>query len=387
MKGRLISLLAGLLLLALGASAQGAACDRMQQRADIPDSRLRLCWSVVDEQLRMVAVYPGSTWIGVGWGQRMQGADAVIGRPDAGSVTDSYITGRRLEDILADKRSDIVDSSLNVEHGFTTMAFTRPLDTGDGEDVRLTPQGWTTLLWASGDGRSFRRHRHYGVIDINLATGEVRRPGTAWVLLIHGGIMLLAWGVVAPVVALVARFCKVAKGQGFPRRLDNRFWWCAHLYGNTAVVVLSWLAVALLWVSFNGPAIDSVHETVGMLVLCLGIWQLCWGIGRGTKGGPTGKGADPLNPETWRGDHYDMTPRRRVFETVHKTSGYLVLLLTVLTVFSGLIELKAGWAWMLAYAAWILVYLLLFRVFSLKGARVDTYQAIWGLDKRHPGNR
>ena len=39
--------------------------------------------------------------------------------------------------------------------------------------------------------------------------------------------------------------------------------------------------------------------------------------------------ADPADPATWRGDHYDMTPRRRLFEAWHKTAGWSLIALAV----------------------------------------------------------
>lgn len=53
------------------------------------------------------------------------------------------------------------------------------------------------------------------------------------------------------------------------------------------------------------------------------------GAVRGTKGGPTNKRADPALPETWRGEHYDMTLRRRIFEQLYKGIGYPAIFLAV----------------------------------------------------------
>ncbi|MFC6672722.1 DOMON domain-containing protein [Marinobacterium aestuariivivens] len=363
----LMALLAGLVSTLLSLSTQANDCGAMDHGQVVPGSELRLCWSMEDDNLHIKAVHPGHVWIGIGWGTRMAGADAVIGRPDIGTVVDSHMIGRRLDDIRTDARSDLFDAAIAVEKGSTILTFSRPLASGDENDAALSAEDWVPTLWAIGDGSGFRRHTQFGVIDINLASGGLREPGTGWVLWLHAVVMLLTWGLVVPLIVLVARYFKVTKGQRFPRNLDNRFWWLVHLHGNVAVVVSSWLVVGGLWVSFSGPELDSLHAKLGILLLCLGIWQLSWGIGRGTKGGPSGKGADPDKPETWRGDHYDMTWRRRLFESVHKASGYLALILTLPTVLSGMFEFRAGWLLILGYLGWVLLLVFIFRAYSLRG--------------------
>ncbi|MCV0428018.1 MAG: hypothetical protein K5905_21385, partial [Roseibium sp.] len=104
---------------------------------------------------------------------------------------------------------------------------------------------------------------------------------------------------------------------------------------------------------------------------------------RGTKGGPT----DVRPDGSLRGDHYDMTPRRLVFETFHKSFGYLALILMVGAIATGLWTANApNWMWIFLVGWWgalagISGYL------QARGRAVDTYQAIWGPDSIHPGNR
>ena len=102
------------------------------------------------------------------------------------------------------------------------------------------------------------------------------------------------------------------------------------------------------------------------------------GVLRGTKGGPTAIQADPHDPATWRGDHYDMTLRRRVFEAWHKRAGYIAFVLALPTAWLGL-GLVAAPAWvhtlpLLAIAAFVATFIQLSR----RGRRVDTWVAIWG---------
>ena len=76
----------------------------------------------------------------------------------------------------------------------------------------------------------------------------------------------------------------------------------------------------------------------------------------------------------------------RIFEHVHKSTGYLLILLATAAILSGLWVANAPvWMW-IALAAWWCVQILVFAWLQRSGYAVDTYQAIWGPDSRHPGN-
>ncbi|MGL4239726.1 MAG: cytochrome b561 domain-containing protein, partial [Beijerinckiaceae bacterium] len=93
----------------------------------------------------------------------------------------------------------------------------------------------------------------------------------------------------------------------------------------------------------------------------------------------------PTEPSV-RGDHYDMTARRRAFEHLHKSAGYLALALGVAAIVTGLWQANAPrWMW-IALAAWWGLFLAAFVALQRRGLAFDTYQAIWGPDACHPGN-
>jgi len=106
------------------------------------------------------------------------------------------------------------------------------------------------------------------------------------------------------------------------------------------------------------------------------------GIFRGSRGGPS---EQPLTG-TERGDHYDMTQHRVMFEFVHKTVGYTTLGLITFALFTGLWAANAPiWMW-LCIVGWICLLLIISITLQLRGYAYDTYQAIWGPDLQHPGN-
>ncbi|WP_299206167.1 cytochrome b561 domain-containing protein [uncultured Tateyamaria sp.] len=193
----------------------------------------------------------------------------------------------------------------------------------------------------------------------------------------HARSMVLAWGVLAPLAVIIARFFKVMPRQDWPRELDNQVWWRSHWMGQSLVVGLSIFGLALVLPS--DLATMSLHNWLGYLVLVGALLQVVLGLCRGSKGGPT--------DTQLRGHHYDMTPWRRMFEALHKIIGYAVILLAILTITLGLWKANGPvWMW-LVLAIWWTTLLAVFVMMQKRGMAVDTYQAIWGTDPHHPGNQ
>jgi len=215
-----------------------------------------------------------------------------------------------------------------------------------------------------------------------LAPIDATRPhlvdsATSW----HGRLMTLSWGVIAPLAIVVARYFKIMPGQRWPDELDNKVWWRSHWIGQSVGFALSATGFALVFWTDGGAW--RPHSLLGYGVLGLGLFQIGSGVLRGTKGGPTAPAADG----SWSGDHYDMTRHRLAFEMTHKAVGYAALLCAAAAILTGLWAANAPlWMW-LSIGAWWLGLLLVALRLQRKGWAFDTYQAIWGPDDRHPGNR
>jgi cytochrome b561 len=197
----------------------------------------------------------------------------------------------------------------------------------------------------------------------------------------HARSMVLAWGILAPLAVLAARFFKILPGQDWPRELDNQVWWRSHWMGHLAVLGLSGVGLVLVW-PVDGSAI-GLHTGLGLALLAALILQVLLGLFRGSKGGPTA----PARDGSLRGHHYDMTPRRLMFETAHKSLGYAALGLSVLVIVTGLWKANAPWWMWIVLALWWIGLAVAFLAMQRRGMAVDTYQAIWGPDPGLPGNR
>ena len=199
----------------------------------------------------------------------------------------------------------------------------------------------------------------------------------------HGRLMVLAWGILVPLGILAARFFKVLPGQNWPEVLDNKAWWISHLILQYSSGGLMLVGLGLVLTNGFAELTTTPHFVLGWVVVCLTAFQFTAGWLRGSKGGPT----EPTEQGSWHGDHYDMSLHRRVFEYFHKTIGYVILSISILTILTGLWLSNAPvWMWLVLLCWWLVVGAV-FIYLQRKGYAIDTYQAIWGMHESHPGNR
>lgn len=218
---------------------------------------------------------------------------------------------------------------------------------------------------------------------ISGAAGHFIAPAVSW----HGRIMTFAWGVLVPLAVVLARFFKVMPRQHWPATLDNKTWWHGHRWCNYCAQAVTVIGICLVWQQDGyGGAVRDMHAVLGWSLFALGLLQVLGGHLRGTKGGPTAPRRDAHGAAIdLHGDHYDMTARRIWFERVHKSLGYLALLLAMAAIAMGLWAADAPrWMWLVLACWWGGLLSLAVRL-QRQGRCIDTYQAIWGLDPSLPG--
>ncbi len=205
----------------------------------------------------------------------------------------------------------------------------------------------------------------------------------------HALLMVGIWVILVPLCIITIRFGKPRpKPNGITEqvKLTNLVWWwfSVHKYGLYLAIGLSFVGLVIALVvssGFNG----SVHSMFGLATIILGCLQVIAGWLRGKHGGRYYYTADPDDPSTWRGDHFDMTTRRRIFEAYHKTAGYFAGFFAVGAVASGLMQYPMP---VLAGAVIVAVFVILGLciVLEFKGLRYDGYRAAHGNNPDHPHN-
>lgn len=206
----------------------------------------------------------------------------------------------------------------------------------------------------------------------------------------HAYLMVGIWFVLVPLCILAIRFGKPKPSlYGITKKISvtNPLWWwfTFHKLGLYLAVILSLGGVAVA-MTVSGGFSASMHAIFGILTVFFGCMQVVSSWFRGRHGGKYYATADPEDPETWRGDHYNMTTRRRLFEAYHKTAGYLAMLCAAGAVGSGLMQfhLPILASILLVVAAGLFV---LWMVLTYKGLQHDGYRAVFGYGLEHPYNK
>ena len=179
----------------------------------------------------------------------------------------------------------------------------------------------------------------------------------------HGRLMVLGWAFLFPIGILIARFLKTTPKQDWPNHLDNQFWWHTHWIMQSIGGIAVAVAAYLIWGSTGNSLAAWIHHIIGWIVIAFCGVQILSGLLRGSKGGPTDLNRDGLP----NGDHFDMTPRRKAFEYLHKSLGYVAILLSWITTFVGL--------WLANAPHWM--FLVLFIWFTAVVALYKHLQKSW----------
>ena len=216
---------------------------------------------------------------------------------------------------------------------------------------------------------------HWLMTPLSGAVDHSIQPWAYW----HARSMVLGWGVLMPLGALLARYFKITPRQPWPQELDSKVWWHGHRTLQWLGIVVMSLGVMLAWGHSQGVSTAAnAHVWMGWVLVVLGWAQVAAGLARGSKGGPTSV--------QLRGDHYDMTPYRVWFERLHKSLGWLAVLGAIAVIVLGLVVADAP-RWMLVVLSlWWLALTAAAWLWQRQGRCVDTYQAIWGPGAQHPGN-
>ena len=144
---------------------------------------MEVFWTIDKEQIHVKLTAKTTGWVAIGFDpeKAMQGADIIIGAVKKGKVKIQDHYGDRRRGHSPDKKLGGANHVLNPAgeevDGFTTISFSRALDSKDKWDKPIVAQGTNRIMIAYGSGKdSFKtRHKYRGVYDINYSTGETKK--------------------------------------------------------------------------------------------------------------------------------------------------------------------------------------------------------------------
>jgi hypothetical protein len=205
----------------------------------------------------------------------------------------------------------------------------------------------------------------------------------------HAILMTGIWLILVPICIVWLRYFKPEpRPHGIRDQIKilsrDWVWFNAHKYGLYLAVVLS-LGGLLVAVTVSQGISWTMHSIFGLATIVLGCFLALSALLRGTHGGRYYYNADPDDPSTWKGDHYEMTPRRRWFEAFHKTAGYLACFFAFGAVGSGLMQYPMPALLGVVLATILVLFVLCIRL-EFKGRAYDNYLSCFGTDPDNPGN-
>ncbi|RUV63624.1 MAG: hypothetical protein EOS23_03575 [Mesorhizobium sp.] len=206
---------------------------------------------------------------------------------------------------------------------------------------------------------------------------------------LHAWLMFAIWIVFIPAVVALTRFGKPPPSvsgipKGSPMFSRKLLWFTVHRVGLFVLIAAS-LVGGLIAVAAAGGVGNTLHGVFGIGTLILGVLQIVSARWRGSHGG-----RDPVqgtsDPVFTRGDHYDMSPRRRWFEAYHKTVGYFAMVSAIGAVATGLSQY---WITSIAITLGLVVvfWVVIAVVLEAIGFRHDTYLSNFGTGAHHPFNK
>ncbi|NJN40495.1 MAG: hypothetical protein HC807_06180 [Gammaproteobacteria bacterium] len=206
----------------------------------------------------------------------------------------------------------------------------------------------------------------------------------------HAILMFVIWMALVPICILTIRYGKpkpTPHGIREKIKLTNVAWWWFHLHKYVLYIAIGLsVAGAAVAMTVSGGFSRSVHSLFGIAAVVLGCLQVVSTWLRGTHGGRYYYKARPDDPATWHGDHYSMTPRRRLFEAFHKIVGYFAGFFALGAVASGLVQYPMPALTVITLAIVILI-IVACIVLEHQGRRHDTYRSVFGNDPDHPYNK
>ena len=241
---------------------------------------------------------------------RMAGFQTMVLR--AGSLTYREASGDFEPDISLPAPLDLEVEQVTER---LSASFFRPkADDGTLTGLGDSQTGQTVVAWKTGSSfsSSWAKHSTTNAAGANYAeAGASMGMGVAVSasFLVHGGLMMTAWLLLAPVGAAVSRYAKS----------DGAKWF--HVHRAVQCLALLLTVAGLIVIRLEDPHIhggaEATHQALGSAVIALALLQGLMGFGRNTISGKVrdaaAEGAAKQGPRRW------------LFNRMHQVVGYTTI--------------------------------------------------------------
>lgn len=128
---------------------------------------------MTSDKVTLTTIAPDNVWYSIGFGVKYMNDDGDTFLSNGDEVVDAICSGYRLP--TKDKQQDWTLVSNTISNSKRTMVVSRPLKTSDNTDYVFNPKATSlTLMWAVGDGKSYRRHSrgNFGATVVGVTLGN-----------------------------------------------------------------------------------------------------------------------------------------------------------------------------------------------------------------------
>ena len=245
------------------------ANDEYEFVAELNDGDFEIHWRIQGDRFYMAVKARTTGWIAIGFEPttRMEDADMIIGWVDDNgehTVLDCFSEGEygpHPPDKNIGGTCDLLGCGGAEASGWTTLEFSRYLDTGDYRDKIIDEDSELYVIWAVGDNDDYTSsHSDRGAARINLKTGEAEEIEIPEIWPFHSLPMLLG-------------FFLMLAGIIIAKTMKEKDWWFkAHKTLNTigSILAIVGLVIAVYMVNEAGSGHFRVpHAILGGITISL----------------------------------------------------------------------------------------------------------------------
>jgi len=212
----------------------------------------------------------------------------------------------------------------------TEMTFARPLSASYGNEVGVSTSGQVYILWAYDPKESLSFHSKYGSVALDLSSCETTAVEASRTMIIaHGSLMFVSWGLLLPVGSFLPSLAKI----DIHKILQG---------GGVFLALIAFMCSVVYTGRNSGVHFSNPHAVFGILVIGLAVVQVLLALARPRKV------SEPPKSCT----------KRKVWEYIHRGLGWVLAVLGLLTIPTGLYSLHAAKSLIYASYAWVVVFLL-----------------------------